>query len=224
MSPARKPALIAPLLIALVVYGAVLVIGLWIVAHPAWSAWELTIVDAVHSAQFPGLDAVALTINAVFGSSGAILVVLIALAWALLLTRAWRPTVRIGVVIAVSWALAELMKVLVHRPRPDSASLVPMSVPHPLTFSYPSGHTAFAAALCCAIVLVMPAGRARRVCIAAAVLIVVVTGWSRVYLGVHYPTDVLASMVVVAVVAVAVDRTLSRPQILRASPDVVAAR
>jgi len=99
---------------------------------------------------------------------------------------------------------------VVERPRPDPSLLSPAVIPDPSSFSYPSGHTAFAAALVCALILVLAPVGARAVPIVAGAVIVVLTAWSRVYLGVHYPTDVAASMLLVPVTAVALDRVLGR--------------
>jgi len=116
----------------------------------------------------------------------------------------------------VPWTIAEVLKEVVRRPRPGS-DLASAGV-HPLTFSFPSGHTAFAAAVCTAVVLTLVARRARAVTIVIAVVIVVATAWSRVYLGVHYPTDVVASLVLVPTLSIAVDRAVTRmPIFARAS-------
>jgi membrane-associated phospholipid phosphatase len=81
---------------------------------------------------------------------------------------------------------------IVHRPRPPVARLDVA----PPTSSFPSGHTAAAVALygCIALLVLYVYGRRLATRVAAAVLfsIPVVVGLSRLYRGMHYPSDVLA--------------------------------
>lgn len=64
--------------------------------------------------------------------------------------------------------------------------------------SFPSGHTTAATlfAICCAWALMarVPPGWTRRAMWAAAALYAAVIGWSRIWLGVHWPTDVLGGL------------------------------
>ena len=88
----------------------------------------------------------------------------------------------IGTVLG-SMALVSLLKLAFAAPRPDLLEpLVAVA-----TFSYPSGHSANALTLFGALALL--AGRWWGW--AAAVLIVLAVGLSRVWLGVHWPSDVL---------------------------------
>ncbi|OJU59338.1 MAG: hypothetical protein BGO04_15300 [Microbacterium sp. 70-38] len=185
-----------------------LLAGWAIVAAPSWSAAEVRIVAAVHGDATGMADIVALTINSAFGPSGAVLVSLIALTWTVMLRRSWRPAVRMLAVLVIPWGCAEVIKSIVQRPRPDPALLSTLIVAEPRSYSFPSGHTAFAAALACAVVLVLfrAHSRSRAVAVAAGAVVVLMTAWSRVYLGVHYPTDVAASLFLVPLVAFAVHR------------------
>ena len=91
-------------------------------------------------------------------------------------------------------ALAEALKLLVGRPRPavtDPEILVLL----PTSSSFPSGHSMLSALIYLTLALLV-AGRlqGRRVrvyLIAASIVLTMLIGFSRMYLGVHYFTDVL---------------------------------
>ena len=110
-------------------------------------------------------------------------------------------------------ALAGATKAVIDRPRPDL-------VPHGslvYTASFPSGHSMMAAVvfltLGALIARALPRRRQKIYALSVAVVATVLVGISRVYLGVHWPTDVLAGWIAGAGWAVAcllVARALAR--------------
>jgi undecaprenyl-diphosphatase len=90
-----------------------------------------------------------------------------------------------------AWILNDSLKLLFHRARPDPF----FGIPPPGDYSFPSGHSlcslCFYGMITALFVVRIQNRAARGVIIGAAALIIAGVGLSRVYLGVHYPTDVL---------------------------------
>lgn len=114
---------------------------------------------------------------------------------AVLVLHRWkRPAddIALLVIAAGSALLPSVVKLIVARPRPTIEQLSHLS-----SLSFPSEHTTQAAAICLTIAILLSKGlnRGWRVlAIVLAVVIALVVAWSRVYLGVHYPSDVAAGL------------------------------
>ena len=105
-----------------------------------------------------------------------------------------------AVTMLVGWNLGLLAKLLVQRARP----VVSDPVSHAPGYSFPSGH-AFNATLATTTVLILlwPLLRptARRVGVATGTVVVVATCLDRVYLGVHFPSDVIGGVILALALA-----------------------
>ena len=127
------------------------------------------------------------------------------LAWALVSRERWRPALLVGS-MAASALLSTVLKVIIARPRPPIASmLVPGGETTP---SFPSGHTIGAATLFLVAGYLVASRRPTPARVVgwsiAAALGVLVVGLSRLYLGYHFATDVLAAVALaVAVLGIA---------------------
>ena len=88
-----------------------------------------------------------------------------------------------------------LLKNIVARPRPfaEIEALIPL-IAKPTDFSFPSGHTTASFAVALVMLRMLP----KKIGIPAVVLAALVA-FSRLYLGVHYPTDVLTGFVIALV-------------------------
>lgn len=93
------------------------------------------------------------------------------------------PVITMGGALVLNWAL----KAVVHRARP-----LPFYGLDPDSFSFPSGHVFFACCFCGAMMLTL--GRETKLSIPTCTTFVLAVAWSRVYLGVHFPTDVIAGL------------------------------
>lgn len=105
------------------------------------------------------------------------------------LARSWRPPMLMAVTMIGSALLTGLVKSLVARPRPPAGTALGAYS----GYAFPSGHTTnTTAAVGAATVLLWAYRRVRVWTTAAAVLLIGAVGFSRLYLGVHWLTDVLA--------------------------------
>jgi undecaprenyl-diphosphatase len=130
-----------------------------------------------------------------FGSSEWIGVVLFLLVVFFIWKRWWPSLVTLVVAVPGGMLLNELLKQLVHRHRPFvDGPFVDWS-----GYSFASGHTIGATLLYGQLALfILPAMKARhwrRLTVASAVLLIALVGFSRIALGAHFLTDVLAAIV-----------------------------
>jgi undecaprenyl-diphosphatase len=147
----------------------------------------------VQSFRSDRLTQVAIDLTAL--GSASVLSVFALLAFAVVLgARDWIGFLHLCLALIGAFAWPELLKGYFVRERPDALlHLVTVR-----TLSFPSGHS-FGAAACYStyaffFARFVPRWRAEAFCYVLAALIVVTIGMTRIYLGVHYPTDVLGGM------------------------------
>lgn len=118
------------------------------------------------------------------------------------------------VVLALFWTplsffLDNVLKLVFQHPRPTQAII---AVPD--SYSFPSGHAVAASALYITLALIAAHGerrqRPRRILIWSGLAVAVFVAWSRVYLGVHYFSDVIGGLLLGGAGSVAASRVLMR--------------
>jgi undecaprenyl-diphosphatase len=185
--------------LALWAVAALLLVAFWELAgdfasSPAVRSFDVLVSEAIQSFRAPWLTSAMLVITAlgswpvVVGATG------------LLLFGQWRRGDRGGTgysaaIVGGCAALTQVAKYFFERTRPPLADAL---VTLPSSFSFPSGHTSGSLTLAwaAAVALVRSGaaeGLSRPATLAVLALYPVLVGVSRVYLGVHWPSDILAS-------------------------------
>jgi undecaprenyl-diphosphatase len=150
--------------------------------------WDASIILAIHQFSGPGLDTVMRMLTQA-GEIGAISVGLLAAVW-FARKRKYLEVASILISLSGAAALNTLLKFLLKRLRPD---LFPPLVAES-GFSYPSGHVTASVAVYgfLAVLLWRSHHRGWAIFLAAWVPVIAI---SRIYLGVHYPSDTLGALV-----------------------------
>jgi undecaprenyl-diphosphatase len=150
---------------------------------------EAAILQWVAAHRAGWLDVVMLALTHV-GRAGAIWIVL-AVARTVTRRRLAMAACQVVLAIILSWGATEwVLKPAIARPRPfvAHADVIPGGGEHPAGYSFPSGHAATAGAGAAALSAMWPAAAPLLWLLAALIVL------SRAYLGVHYPTDLLAGL------------------------------
>ena len=174
---------------------------------------DAAVTDALHgyALDHPGwVDAMVVLTN-VFSPMVLRVAVLVLVIWLVRRLHATRVAWWAGVTMAAGGLLGVLLKLLVGRDRPDLLNPVAQAA----GYSFPSGHAlngALAAGVFLLVLLPFTAGRpGRRAALwAGALAVPLISGLTRIGLGVHYTSDVVAGwllgVAVVAATAAAFDR------------------
>lgn len=180
--------------------GTVAAIGsLVIVPSAAVQRVDDAIIDWFVSIRSDELSALATVLDAAGNTPGIIAVQLAAVPIALALTRRRAPAVFLVAAVVGETAIYLIAGALVGRARPD---VDPQSMMVPPTSSYPFGHVAATVVTYGAIALLIVAwsrSRWRYAAIPVAVLLVAGVVLARLYWGMHFATDTLASVMFAAV-------------------------
>jgi undecaprenyl-diphosphatase len=176
-------------------FGLFVWLAITISSGPAGS-FDEAIRSAIHRFASPDLTRLAQGISLL--GSGAVIASLFIIAFiGIHATGRRRAAIALAVVMAGAVVLENALKFAVHRARPE-----PFFGTAPETYSFPSGHALFSACFYGAIAWLLSAAfrnfGPRAAIWAISLALIAAIGLSRLYLGVHYPTDVIAGYLVAA--------------------------
>ena len=192
MTPAEKPRTGRDILLLLIPAIAALLLFVWLadeVRHGATQHIDDRIRMLVHTWASPALTA-AMRGFSLVGTPAVLITLGVVLIMLLAPTERARTLVRFAITIAGAEALDQILKLGFHRTRPATF----FGVREPMGYSFPSGHALVSLVFFGA--LAMLAARTgsrtwRWSCYVAAAVMIGAIGMSRIYLGMHYPSDVL---------------------------------
>ena len=170
--------------------------------------WEFSILYALQEIHNPVLDKIMLFITSL-GDDGLLWIAIGVIC--LFFKKHRRMGLHLLLSMLCTYILGNLIiKNVVARPRPcDIDATVTLLLSRPHGYSFPSGHSINSMSAAFALFL-----NNKKVGI-PAVIVATLIGFSRMYLFVHFPTDVLVGFVLAILVAIAVDYAVRKVQILK---------
>ena len=201
----------------LLIFGA-LVISALLLSIPAAGGGTLspdvTITQAVQRIDIGAVDAIANVLNWLGETAPAVALGGLAVLVLAYLRRTFEASIVLAAVAAKSFS--PMLKGLFESPRPDDSSVQVVDIFN--GFGFPSGHAMGAMLLYGSLFYVagrLGPFRGQRAVQALAVLMILGTGFSRIYVGAHWPTDVLGGYLWGAtflVAAIAICKNLWAPR------------
>ncbi len=177
-------AYIAQLKKALLLFGVILpLIFLFSLAerinHGGFPVFEKALLWSLRAYASPLLDDVASTVSVL------VTVFSVSILCYLLYQRLWRTALFWLVAIGGAAILASIFKTAIQRSRPD------LWTDH-ASFGFPSGHATQSMAIAIALVILWRSSRKIQIIAVISITAVFLVGVCRMYLGFHYPSDILA--------------------------------
>ena len=165
---------------------------IYLVVVGATEAFDKNLLKTTTSLQSPILDFIMIFVSS-FGDGLFTVITFFAFAFALLL-KGYRRASYFSFLIWIGPLLSWVLKFLIARPRPEGFLLEGYSLPP--DFSFPSGHVVFYTIFFGLVAIYskyLPnlSNSGRKILFAVSGFLIVLVGISRVYLGVHWPTDVI---------------------------------
>jgi undecaprenyl-diphosphatase len=181
--------------VSVTVIALVIGLGVLITRSTAVTRLELPIDQAISLHHIAMFDSVALLIEWLFSPLQGIVVILLVSAVVFIVKRSWKIAMTFAIVVLGGYLSSEGVKIIVHRARPDYHLLAHPLI-HEVNFaSFPSGHTCAATALGVGLIFLFRGTPTLRWLVPVVLVAVLGVAFSRLYVGAHYPSDIMASLV-----------------------------
>ncbi len=153
--------------------------------------FDNAVLEVVHHLATPQLDSIIPLITQL-GFTWAIAIMLLVIMWLCVRRRRYREAVLAVISVGGSALINLVLKVLFQRDRPDLWQRLVTENSH----SFPSGHAMASASITILCIVILWNTKWRNWALFGGAAYMVVIGFTRLYLGVHYPTDILAGWLV----------------------------
>lgn len=153
------------------------------------TSYDTSIIDYITAWRNPGLTRYFIFVTNLGDALGYLIVFSICIILFYLIFKNWKYVGQITLVMILALSSNLLLKRLINRSRPDAEFLVEVE-----TLSYPSGHAMMAMAFYGFLIYLFYQFKIHKAwkifSISLFVLLILSIGISRIYLGVHYPSDI----------------------------------
>lgn len=158
------------------------------------NTWDSRITDYVISFRTPALTQYFIFVTDIGDFYGYLTILVIAGILSYYVFKQWKYVLQIVLVLALASVSNVILKRFIDRARPSIEHMVTVE-----TLSYPSGHAMSAMAFYGFLIYLFTRFRMNRIvrilCITALVLFILSIGISRIYLGVHFPSDIAGGFI-----------------------------
>jgi membrane-associated phospholipid phosphatase len=153
--------------------------------------FDVTILMLLHSLSTPWLDDLAITLTQL-GGVLCVTVTVGLIIFGLIQQRQPRNALLLALIVGGAGILNLILKLLFQRTRPDLWEAITTE----LTYSFPSGHAMASSALAYALIILLWRTKWQAAALIIGIGYILVIGLTRVYLGVHFPSDVIGGWII----------------------------
>lgn len=163
-----------------------------VLEHPKGLFWDLPIMLGIHSLTGTQLDIFAARLT-LLGIEAGVLPAAAVIGLILSVQKKWRQLQYLAITVLGTILLNYATKLIFHRSRPY---LWDSFYPKPYDYAFPSGHAMYSMMFVVMLGVLAWKTPWYKVVLILGGLFVLAIAWTRIYLGVHYPSDILAGWMI----------------------------